>query len=64
MACCRDDDAEVQLTVKKAVKRSQLNIGFCNFCILLECIAGDQKNNWVATGCRCCKLQHDLVGVL
>lgn len=57
-----DQKDDIQLTVKKAVKRSGLNVGFCNFCLMLECTPGLPTNNWVMTGCRCCHLNHDLVG--
>lgn len=50
-----------QLIAKKAVRKLGLQIHFCTACCLIECEPGKTPNLWVATGCGCCKLGHDLL---
>lgn len=52
---------EAQTIAKTAIRRNGFNIGFCSFCERIDCTAGSPVNNWMATGCRCCYMKHDLV---
>lgn len=52
---------DLQITVKKAVRMFGTGGSTCSYCDAINCVAGDEINNWVATGCRCCQLSHNLI---
>jgi hypothetical protein len=52
---------DAQLIAKRAIKLTGLNFNFCGYCTAIECVAGSPVNNWVTSGCQCCKMNHDLI---